>query len=149
MTCVPSKDSDQPGQISLGICPVWSDSSLSILWVARNPSYLHFRWTVKTLIRLIWVLAGCTSHFNGFIMLQLSCFFTTIARHVMTVTRVVVVFFFIGNMQVNDMNHIMRKPVYAICEQQRRRSRSLISASVVHCLDSIKPLIAIAKISRP
>ena len=32
----------------------------------------------------------------------------------------------------------MRKPVYVICEQQRR---SLISASVVRCLDSIIPLV--------
>ena len=38
----------------------------------------------------------------------------------------------------------MRKPVYAICEQQRR---SLISAFIVHCLDSIIPLVSISKIS--
>ena len=49
------------------------------------------------------------------------------------------------------MSHIMRKPVYAVCKQQRRRSacpRSLISAFVVHCLDSIIPLLAIAETSR-
>ena len=39
----------------------------------------------------------------------------------------------------------MRKPVYAICEQQRH---SLISAFVVHCLDGIIPVLAIAEISR-
>ena len=37
------------------------------------------------------------------------------------------------------MSHIIRKPVYAICEQQRRRSaahsRSLISTFVFRCLD--------------
>ena len=38
----------------------------------------------------------------------------------------------------------MRKPVFAICEQQRR---SLISAFVVRCLDSIIPLGSISKIS--
>ena len=40
------------------------------------------------------------------------------------------------------MSHIMRKPVFAICKQQRHRSacasaRSLISAFVIYCLDSI------------
>ena len=51
------------------------------------------------------------------------------------------------------MSYAMRKPVYTICEQQRHRSacasRSLISAFVVHCLDRIIPLLAIAEISRP
>ena len=42
------------------------------------------------------------------------------------------------------MSHVMRKPVYAICEQQRR---SLISTFVVRCLDSIIPLVSISKIS--
>ena len=41
--CAPSKDSDQTGQtqISLGICPVWSESSLFAQWVAKDPSFLH------------------------------------------------------------------------------------------------------------
>ena len=46
----------------------------------------------------------------------------------------------------------MRKPVYAICEQQKRRSACasahLISAFVVRYLDSMIPLLAIAEISR-
>ena len=41
----------------------------------------------------------------------------------------------------------MSKPVLAICQQQRRRSRSLISAFVVRCLDSIIPLVSIFEIS--
>ena len=44
------------------------------------------------------------------------------------------------------LSHVMRKLVYAICEQQRR---SLISAFVVCCLDSTVSLLAIAEISRP
>ena len=40
----------------------------------------------------------------------------------------------------------MRKAVYAICEQQRR-PRSLISAFIVCCMDSIIPQLAIAEIS--
>ena len=39
----------------------------------------------------------------------------------------------------------MRKPVYAICEQH---PRSLISAFVVRCLDSIIPPVSISEISR-
>ena len=38
------------------------------------------------------------------------------------------------------MTHVMRKPVYGICEQQRR---SLISTFVVRFLDSIIPLLAV------
>ena len=47
----------------------------------------------------------------------------------------------------------MRKPVYAICEQQRRRAdqpvhlRNLISTFVLHCLGSIIPPVAISEIS--
>ena len=36
MTVRPAKT-----QISLGICPVWSESLLCAQWVAKNPSFLH------------------------------------------------------------------------------------------------------------
>ena len=45
--CAPSEDSDQTGrilaktQISLGIRPVWSESSLGAQWVAMGPSFHH------------------------------------------------------------------------------------------------------------
>ena len=46
----------------------------------------------------------------------------------------------------------MRKPVFHICEQQRRNQPadlcSLISAFVIRCLDRIISLLAIAEISR-
>ena len=67
------------------------------------------------------------------------------------------------------MSHVMRKPVYAICEQQRRRSdcadnlfmpyannkgadqpahlRSLISAFVIRRLDSIMSISSKSKLS--
>ena len=56
-----------------------------------------------------------------------------------------------NDMQLH-MSHVMRKPVYAICEQQRRRSDcayafSLIGVFVVRCLDTIIPLRAKAEIS--
>ena len=34
--CAPAKT-----QIRLGICPVWSESSLCAQWVAKDPSFLH------------------------------------------------------------------------------------------------------------
>ena len=59
-------------QISLGIRPVWSESSLCALWVANDPSFLLADsedcdqiWRMP---RLIWVFAGRT-----LILLGLSC----------------------------------------------------------------------------
>ena len=51
-------------QISLGICPGWSESSLCAQWVAKGPSFLHadsedFDQT-GWMPRLTWVSAGRT-----------------------------------------------------------------------------------------
>ena len=58
-------------QISLGIHPVWSESSLSAQWVAKDPSFLQADSEdsdqTGRMPRLIWVFAGCT-----FILLVLS-----------------------------------------------------------------------------
>ena len=49
------------------------------------------------------------------------------------------------------MSHVMRKPVYAICDQkgadQPAHPHSLISAFAVRCLDSIMPLVSISELS--
>ena len=70
MTVRPAKT-----QISLGICPVWSESSLCALWVAKDPSFLHADSEdsdqTGRMPRLIWVFAGRTCHFVGFVMRQL------------------------------------------------------------------------------
>ena len=62
-------------QISLGICPVWSESSLSA-W--RSTGLLAIHWAhsegsdqTGPMPRLIWVFAGCIGHFAGFVMLWL------------------------------------------------------------------------------
>ena len=51
-------------QISLGICPVWSESSLCAQWVAKDPRFLHadIEDSDQTgrMPRLIWVFAGHT-----------------------------------------------------------------------------------------
>ena len=67
MTVRPAKT-----QISLGIHPVWSESSLCAQWVAKDPSFLHADSEDSDQTgrkpRLIWVFAGCT-----FTLLVLSC----------------------------------------------------------------------------
>ena len=59
-------------QISLDICPVWSESSLCTYSVAKDPSFLHAcsedSDQTERMPRLIWVFAGCT-----LTLLVLSC----------------------------------------------------------------------------
>ena len=59
-------------QISLGIRPVWSESSLCAQWVAKDPSVLHADSEdsdqTGRMPRLIWVFAGRTAT-----LLILSC----------------------------------------------------------------------------
>ena len=59
MTLRPAKT-----QISLGVRPVWWESSLCAQWVAKEPSFLHAdgQWTDQPgwMPRLIRVFAGCT-----------------------------------------------------------------------------------------
>ena len=51
-------------RISLGIHPVWSESSLCAQWVAKDRSFLHADSEESDqtgrMPRLIWVFAGCT-----------------------------------------------------------------------------------------
>ena len=69
MTVRPAKT-----QISLGICPVWSQSLLCAQWVAKDPGFLHVNSEDSDqtgwMSRLIWVCAGCTDYF-GFVMRRL------------------------------------------------------------------------------
>ena len=61
--------------ISLSIRPVWSESSLCVQWVAKDPSFLHADSEdpdqTGRMPRLIWVFAGRTCHFVGFVMRRL------------------------------------------------------------------------------
>ena len=63
-------------QISLGIRPAWSESSLSA-W--RKTGSLATHWAhsedsdqIGRMPRLIWVFAGRTCHFVGFVMMRLN-----------------------------------------------------------------------------
>ena len=70
MTMHPAKT-----QISLGIHPVWSETSLCTQWVAKDPSFLHLDSEdsdqTGRMPRLIWVFAGRTCHCVGFVMSRL------------------------------------------------------------------------------
>ena len=62
---------------ALGICPVWSESSLCAQWVAKDPSFLcadsEDSDQTGLMPRLIWVFAGRIRNFVGFVMLRLIC----------------------------------------------------------------------------
>ena len=56
-------------------CPVWSKSLLCAQWKAKDPRFLHVdsKDSDQTgrMPRLIWVFAGRTCHFVGFVMRRL------------------------------------------------------------------------------
>ena len=74
MSCLMTKPTKwlcaQLRQISLGICPVWSESSLCAQWVTKDPSFLHAdsedSGETGRMPRLIWVFAGRTQSFCWF-----------------------------------------------------------------------------------
>ena len=59
-------------QISLGIRPVWSESSLCTQWVVKDPGFLYVDSKASDqtgqMPRLIWAFTGCTCRFVGFVM---------------------------------------------------------------------------------
>ena len=67
MTCAPTKT-----QISQGIRPVWSESSLWAQWVAKDPSCLHADSEdsdqTGRMPRSIWIFTERTCHFVSFVM---------------------------------------------------------------------------------
>ena len=80
MSCLmtkPTKRHVRPAktQISLGTRPVWSEPSLCAQWVAKDPTFLHVDSEdsdqTEQMPRLIWVFAGHTCHFAGFVMSRL------------------------------------------------------------------------------
>ena len=120
-------------QISLGICPVWSKSSLCAQWVVKDLMFLHAdsedsdqTWWMP---RLIWVFAGCTGHFVGVVVLQLNyCLTTSIGQ---------------GHAKTCLMPYENNKHA-----DQPAHPHSLISTLVVRCLDSMICIHAISKVSR-
>ena len=71
MTVCPAKT-----QISLGICPVWSESSLWAQWVAKDPMLLHADskdWSDWVDAQADLSLRWAHSLFVGFVMSWLIC----------------------------------------------------------------------------
>ena len=70
-------------QISLGIRPVWSESSLSAWWkvgsLATHKVHSEDSGQPGQMPRLIWVFAGCTDHFVGFVVQWLN--YSTVKAH--------------------------------------------------------------------
>ena len=73
--------------------------------------------------RLIWVFAGCTDHFVGFIM------------------------FWLNYMWASSWENLFMLYANNKGADQPAHPRSLISAVVVCCLDSIIPLVSISEMS--
>ena len=61
--------------VSLGIRPVWSESSLCVQWVAKDPRFLladsKDSYQTGRMPRLIWVFARRACHFVGFVVRRL------------------------------------------------------------------------------
>ena len=82
-------------QISLGIRPVWSESSLSTWRKLRSLAthWGHSEGSDQTgrMPRLIWVFAGRTCHFVGFVMrwltLQYYCLNAVMSRSMTKLTK--------------------------------------------------------------
>ena len=70
----PTKTFGHPAktQISLGICPVGSESSQKAQWVAEDPMFLHVDSEdsdqTGQMPRLIRIFAGRIGHFVSFVM---------------------------------------------------------------------------------
>ena len=123
-------------QISLGIHPGWSESSLCAEWLAKDPKFLRAYskdWSE-------WAHAQVDLSFRW--AHRSFCWFCHAVAQIKLSSQINFWFY---------MSHVMRKPTDAICEQQSADQpvhvRSLISAFVVHCLDSIISLFTITKIS--
>ena len=130
----PTKWHEHPAKtrISLGIHPVWSEPSLCTLRIVKDPRFLHADSEDSDqtgwMPRLIWVFAGHTGHFVGFVMGRLIYFFPSFGP---------------GHAKMCLMPYTNNKGA-----DQSAHPHSLISTFVFRCLDSIIALVSIAKISR-
>ena len=76
VTCAPSEDSDQPGHPP-SVIRVFAVRMKKNTWVLSYPLSAQRRcwsdWADTHPLSLIWVFAGRTGHFAGFVMLGLKC----------------------------------------------------------------------------
>ena len=132
-------------QISLGICPVWSESSLCAQWVAKDPSFLNAdsEDSDKTgrMPRLIWVFAGHTVT-----LLVLSCCGSCwleifLAFYLIKLENQYLTLF---SPMGNAIEPFHEKTCFSHRGTTKAHTHSLMSS----CLDSIIPILAKSKISR-
>ena len=160
----------QQRHFSLGIRPVWSEFLMCTRWVVKDPRFLHADSKVSDqtgwMPGLIWVFAGCNGHFVGFVMLQLKRVFIFSAGSLRLkgcplisptesiykdATRTYNFSYFIKNIWMiwaTSWENLFMPYANNKGADQPAHPRSLISAFVVRCLDSIIPLLVKAEISR-
>ena len=135
-------------QISLGICPVWSESSLCTQWIAQDPKFLHADSEdsdqTGQMPRLIWVFTGCicvdAQDDPSLCLVHVICWFCCAQAHMVLFTVI---------KEIGQYEPCHEKTV---CDMLRTKMQmslcGLISNFVISCLDSIMPLVSISKISR-
>ena len=141
--------------ISLGIHPVWSESSLCAQWIAKDPSFLHADSEdsdqTGRMPRLISVFAGRTCHFVGFVMRRLIYVsFPSVVWGGMWNSIVSVldrrIFIYFPNHELLLNNSLLKliylstsweTLFYVICEQQRLRSACASAKSDQHLCCSL------------
>ena len=125
MACAPSEDSDQPGH----------PPSLNRVFAVRSVgSSAFFMRTAKTLIRLGgcpgWSESSLGAHqFVGFVIMRLTFGSVVILKPLSKSTGV-----------TDGMSRLMRKSVFALFEQQRRRSACASAQSDQHLCCSLHRL---------
>ena len=120
-------------RFSLGIRPLWSESSLYALSVAKDPNLFqadseHTAW----MSRLICVFAEGTYHFVGFVTLWLISLYL----------------YYLYIIWVMSWENLFMPYANNKGADQLAHPHSLISTFVVHCLYSLIPILAISKVLR-
>ena len=135
--------------------PVCSEYWLCTQWVAKDPSFLHADSEdsdqTGRMPRLIWVFAGRTCHFVGFVMRRFILYEPNYENVCQPIPVKQILSSYLFSLQsdqcVYNWAMYWENQFYAICDQPAH-PRTQISIFVVLCLDSILPLLAISKISR-
>ena len=150
-------------QISLGIRPVIRVFAVRMkkAWVLSYPLSARRRlWSDWADAQANLSLRSAHSYFVGFVMRRIKSYLSTISQHrvIVCINTPWTFLLFFGSTWIHDavwpdyMSHVMKKPVLSYANNkgadQPAHLRSLISAFVVRCLDSIMPLLAIYKQSR-
>ena len=139
-------------QISLGIRPVWSESSLCAQWVAKDPTFLHADSEdsdrTGRMPRLIWVFAVRTCHFVGFVMRRLKWFCWDVKPNPLLFKHDLFLRLLKSwNQKCFNWAASWENLFLPYANNKGADQPSLISAFLICCWDSIILLVSISKIS--